>query len=421
MNSSNEKNKSNKQHYLIEKIFISENDTHFDDIASFNEKFKFIIKNNNINNFILEQFNTIDQITLFYKNYKYDKKEKLLYNYNKLIYFCYRSNIFPIQNKLNLYLFRDSGWGCMIRCGQMIMSRAIYKYLKSKKFSTEKAIYETIKYFLDLPYSEKAVPSIFSSILSYNLNTNNNKNIKIFPPFSIHMHCFLGKFYNKHGGEWFSDVNVCQNYCEINKYLNLFPELSILSFVSDFKLEDILDECFIFINEDEKNCKIENIINFNNKKYVMKKCGLFFISARLGINKITNEYYSSLKKIFECKECIGIIGGETNLAHYFIGYNSRGNLIYLDPHITRESVKYLNDDSIVNDYLVKNLHEISIDDMSTALSFGFLFRSIDEFKDIVNFFENYCKNAYPCFGYVKKNVEIDINKYQNLFNDEDDF
>ena len=172
------------------------------------------------------------------------------------------------------------------------------------------------------------------------------------------MHCFLGKFYNKHGGEWFSDVNICQNFCEINKYFNLFPELSILSFVSDFKLEDILDECFIFINGDEIIGENKNVVNFNNKKYIMKKSGLFFISARLGINKITNEYYFSLKKIFECKECIGIIGGETNLAHYFIGYNNRGNLIYLDPHITRESVKYLNDDSIVNDYLFASEIEI---------------------------------------------------------------
>jgi hypothetical protein len=301
------------------------------------------------------------------------------------------------------------------------MSRAIYKYLKSKKFSTEKAISETIKYFLDLPYSEKAVPSIFSSILSYNLNTNINKNIKLFPPFSIHMHCFLGKFYNKHGGEWFSDVNICQNFCEINKYFNLFPELSILSFVSDFKLEDILDECFIFINGDEIIGENKNVVNFNNKKYIMKKSGLFFISTRLGINKITNEYYFSLKNLFECKECIGIIGGQTNLAHYFIGYNDKGDLIYLDPHVTRDAVNELNENSIINDYLIKNLHEISIDDMSTALSVGFLFRNSDEFEDFLLFLENYSKKSYPCFGYLKKKVEVDINQYENLFNDEDDF
>ena len=81
------------------------------------------------------------------------------------------------------------------------------------------------------------------------------------------MHCFLGKFYNKHGGEWFSDVNICQNYRDINKCFNLFPELSILSFVSDFKLQEILEECFILVNENDKidtnkkilNLKIKNI------------------------------------------------------------------------------------------------------------------------------------------------------------------
>ena len=410
---------SNKKHYLNEKIFLSENNFQFNNIIFFKDTFNFNIKKSNINNFILEQFKEISKITLFYKTYTDDKKNKLLYTFNKLIYFCYRSNIYPILNKINVHLYRDSGWGCMIRCGQMIMSRALYKYLKSKQFSTELAISETIKFFLDIPYSEKAFPSIFSSILSNYLNKN--KNLKILPPFSIHMHCFLGKLYNKHGGEWFSDVNICQNYREINKNLNLFPDLSILSFISDFKLQEVLDECFILVDGDEKIDKKKKIINLNNKKYVMKKCGLIFISVRLGINKVTNEYYSSLKNVFEIKECIGMIGGETNLAHYFIGYNNRGNFIYLDPHITREAVINLNEESIINDYLTKNLHEISIDNMSTALSVAFLFRNIDEFEEIIKFIENYSKNEYPCFGYIKQNVEIDINKYNNLFNDEDDF
>ena len=128
-----------------------------------------------------------------------------------------------------------------------------------------------------------------------------------------------------------------------------------------------------------------------------------------------------MKKLFGCKECIGIIGGETNLAHYFIGYNDRGNLVYLDPHITRDAVNIVNDDTITNDYLIKDLHEISISDMSTGLSVGFLFRTKNEFEDLIKFIEDYSKNKYPCFGFIKEKVEIDIKKYENLFNDEDDF
>ena len=109
------------------------------------------------------------------------------------------------------------------------------------------------------------------------------------------------------------------------------------------------------------------------------------------------------------------------MAHYFIGYNDKGNLIYLDPHITRECVNELNKENIINDYLTKNILEISMNDMSTALSVGFLFRNKNEFEDLIQFVEIFCSNSFPCFGFTKEKVEMDINKYENLFNDEDDF
>ena len=415
----NKKEDIDRSNYLIQKIFIYEDSSKPNDIVKINSKNNFNLKNLYINNSILESIKCNQKITLFNKTYTNKELGKYLYKFNKLIYFCYRRNIYPITTKTNNIITRDSGWGCMIRCGQMIMSRAIYKYLKSKNFSSEKAIYETIKYFLDIPYSEKGIPSIFSSILSKNQRLN-IKNFKIFPPFSIHIHCFLGLFYKKHAGEWFSDVNISQNYRDINKIFDLFPELNIFSFITDFNLNEILDECFTLVDNNYKD-NSKKIFTLNNKQYIMKKCGLIFISVRLGIQKITREYYFSLKKVFECKECIGIIGGETNLAHYFIGYNDKGNLIYLDPHITREAVCNLNDDSITNDYLVKNIHEISIDGMSTALSIGFLFRNDKEFEDLIQFLDLYNKNSYPCFGYLKEKIELNIDTYENLFNDEDDF
>ena len=64
-----------------------------------------------------------------------------------------------MSTRLKITLSRDSGWGCMIRCGQMIMSRAIYKYLKSEKYTNERAISETIKLFLDIPYDLKNIPN----------------------------------------------------------------------------------------------------------------------------------------------------------------------------------------------------------------------------------------------------------------------
>ena len=422
----NSNNNKEKLDYLIKNIFITPNYSESINIIKFNNDVKLLnihaIKTT-INKSIISKINGNQTITLFNKKYTYYTLDNFLSKYNKLIYFCYRKNIYPINTRLKISISRDSGWGCMIRCGQMIMSRAIYKYLKSENYTSEKAILETIKYFLDIPYDINNIPNFFTSIMTRNPYINTET--KILAPFSIQIHCFLGNIYNKYGGEWFSDVNICQNYKDLNNYLNIIPNLKIFSFVSELNMGEVMDECFELINQNNKDnnevIDINKITTFINKKYLMKKSGLIFVSMRLGINKVSVEYFSSIKKLFQCKECIGIIGGETNLAHYFIGYNDKDNLIYLDPHITRDAVLELNQDNILNDYLTKNILEISMNDMSTALSVGFLFRNKNEFEELVQFMENFTKDDFPCFGFTKEKIVIDVNKYENLFNDEDDF
>ena len=74
-----------------------------------------------------------EKITIFSKTYTQDIMNKLIYSIGKIIYLSYKKN-FPsiINKKKNKTYTNDSGWGCMISCGQMILSRAIYKYICSK-------------------------------------------------------------------------------------------------------------------------------------------------------------------------------------------------------------------------------------------------------------------------------------------------
>ena len=415
-----------KSTYLINHIFLTPNRSVpintirlNNDINSIN----FNTINTIINKQIFAKKTTFKSLTLFNKSYTNNTFDKFMKKYNKLIYFCYKKNIYPMNTRLKLSITRDSGWGCMIRCGQMIMSKAIYKYFKGEKYTTGKAISETIKLFLDIPYDIKNIPNFFTSIMTKNPYINNQT--AILAPFGIHMHCCLGNLYNKYAGEWFSDVNICQNYQDLNNYLNIIPNLKIFSFISSIDMGQVMEECFTLIDKNNKDNNItlddNQIIIFNNKRYIMKKCGLIFVSMRLGINKVGSEYHSSIKYLFNSKECMGIIGGETNLAHYFIGYNDKDNLLYLDPHITRDVVFELNQNNIMNDYLTKNILEISMNDMSTALSVGFLFRNKNEFEDLVKFLDNYSKFEFPCFGYSKEKIVIDFKKYDNMFNDVDDF
>ena len=411
-----------KLDYLLKNIFItSTNSESFNSITIKDDIDKLNINTIkvNLNKQILQKISSYKYIILFGKKYKSETYFKFLFKFNKLIYFCYRKNIYPINTRLKVPLTRDSGWGCMIRCGQMIMSRGLVKYFKSKLDKDKSVFSETLKFFVDIPYKMQNIPNLYFPIMTKNPYINSDT--KILAPFSIQMHCCLGNKYNKYGGEWFSDVNVCQNYRDINNILNIIPDLKIFSFISELNMGEVTEGCFEQINNNESNNNNNEIISYNNKKYLMKKSGLIFVSVRLGLNKVSKEYFLSIKNLFHCKRCLGIIGGETNLAHYFIGYNDKGNLLYLDPHITRDAINVLNCENIYNDYLTKNLHEISMNDMSTALSIGFLFRNKKEFEDLNDFLEIYCKTDFPCFGLSKEKIELDVNKYENLFNDEDDF
>uniref|UniRef100_A0A1I7UZV3 Cysteine protease n=1 Tax=Caenorhabditis tropicalis TaxID=1561998 RepID=A0A1I7UZV3_9PELO len=61
---------------------------------------------------------------------------------------------------------------------------------------------------------------------------------------------------------------------------------------------------------------------------------LLMIPLRLGLTSMNNCYLPAIQKFFELPQCVGIIGGKPNLAHYFIGI-AGSKLFYLDPHYCR--------------------------------------------------------------------------------------
>ena len=69
-----------------------------------------------------------DKFIIFSKELNNDNNIKTTHFLMKIIYFSYRNNFNPISNNnmFRLTYTSDSGWGCMIRCGQMIMSRGLY-------------------------------------------------------------------------------------------------------------------------------------------------------------------------------------------------------------------------------------------------------------------------------------------------------
>lgn len=338
---------------------------------------------------------------------------------SSLIFISYRNN-FPkikVKDSKGEQLTSDCGWGCIIRACQMLFARALYKLFK-KKFNskTESILNHALFYFLEYPFNFTEMPNTFSSIISKYLSIlysdpNNDSNIiyeikSVSSPFAIQNICSVGTLFNKLPGKYYSDIHIPHIFNEINKEFNAITNLAILPFQIVIDKSKVIEDCFtpidtehpsdlIFIDSNHANHD-QNSIMFNNKKYYFTKAGLIFISVRLGIKLISPEYFHSIKKMFECKELMGVVGGKGVYAYYFFGHNN-DHLLYLDPHFNQEAVSRVSIDSF-SSYHPKKIFYIKFTELNPALMFGFLFKNINEYNDLFNFIDHQFKNNdYACF------------------------
>ncbi len=392
------------------------------------EKSKIIFKKKIISNCSSSNVNKIkkEKYQIFNTLYTKDNKDKLLYNFGKLIFLSYKKNFPEIINVKGKKYTSDSGWGCMIRCGQMIMARGLYKYFKKIGFSSKYSLIHSVEFFMDNPFTFDKMPDNFINMMNYFLSIwykENKDNISlktVYAPFSIKSLCTVGRIVNKDVGVWFSDFNMVYMFSLINDNYHLFKNLKIFNFQSQINFKQVLNECF---SKENSLFQEDDFIEIKNEKYYFKKIGIIYVSIRLGINSISKEYYKSLKELFLCKNCLGLIGGRERLAYYFIGYDDNGDFLYLDPHTTNNSPKKLDENVLLKDYLNKNIHSISLKKLTTCFTIGFYFRSVEEYKNLINFVNEYKKQEFPCFSILYNDLEFkNIDKYnENVIDDVDDF
>lgn len=379
-----------------------------EDISTWTKvKFKYANLTNKI------KYNTFDLNTLkldksnnsslhfFNQRYKlnnpnnYKELQKCLHT---LIYYSYRKN-FPIviNYNTNKKYSSDCGWGCMIRSAQMLLSRALFKYFLFCKNKHHHSIMYSLFFCLDKPLAMDELPSeVYFSMIKKYLDTKPLKedyNIKsIYPPFSIHTIIQVSQFLGKNPGDFYSDVHMGKIFSLINTHFNVIRDLSIVSVQNSFNQKDLLFNCFTTIKVNDQE------IEYKGERYYFNKCGLFLVSIRLGLNKISSSYFDSIKDIFRCNQCIGLIGGKNISAFYFIGYDKE-HLFYLDPHLSQDSIE---DTSTYETYLKKTVHKMKIESMQAAFTAGFLVLSIEDYREMVDWIEKHEKNDFKCMSLSKK-------------------
>ncbi|XP_034511487.1 cysteine protease ATG4B isoform X2 [Ailuropoda melanoleuca] len=261
----------------------------------------------------------------------FTEKDEILSDVASRLWFTYRKNFPPIGGTGPT---SDTGWGCMLRCGQMIFAQALVcRHLGRDWRWTQR----------------KRQPDSYFNVLNAFIDRKDSY-------YSIHQIAQMGVGEGKSIGQWYGPNTVAQ----VLKKLAVFDTWSALAvhiaMDNTVVMEDIRRLCSGSLPcagaaslsaDSSRHCN-----GFPAGAEVTDRPApwrplVLLIPLRLGLTDINEAYVETLKRCFMMPQSLGVIGGKPNSAHYFIGYAGE-ELIYLDPHTTQPAVE-LTDSCFIAD------------------------------------------------------------------------
>lgn len=282
-------------------------------------------------------------------------------------------------------LTSDRGWGCMVRCGQMMLAEALICNHLGREWL----------------YDARQPDPKYLNILKMFEDKKS-------APYSLHQIVQMGVTEGKAIGSWFGPNTVAQAI----KKLSMFDENSNLivhvSLDNSVIISEIRQLCLGSKSKQmEKPGKlaprhrVHGVSNGpvetkeekerENYSMVRRSCSwkplLLFIPLRLGLTEINLCYIESIKQCLKFKQSVGIIGGKPNHAYYFVGYIGN-DMLYMDPHTNQlvadleipDELGRIDDSSYHCDYL----NRMSFEELDPSIALGFFCRNEADFNDWCN-------------------------------------
>ncbi|XP_077864225.1 cysteine protease ATG4B-like [Saccoglossus kowalevskii] len=283
-------------------------------------------------------------------------RSELLADIKSRIWITYRKNFSAIGGTGPT---SDNGWGCMLRCGQMILAQALLCKHLGREWRWE---------------SREHQNETYCKILKLFLDRKDSC-------YSIHQIAQMGVGEGKSIGQWFGPNTVAQ----VLRKLTLFDDWSSIavhiSMDNTIVVEDIRKLCRTPLFTECASPKAASA-SLENGGTTYWKPLVLFIPLRLGLTEINPLYLDVLKKCFTLKQSLGMIGGKPNHAHYFIGFYGK-TLVYLDPHTTQPVVDINKWASIPDDtYHCKHPSRMNIMHLDPSIALGFFCHCESDFDDL---------------------------------------
>lgn len=256
----------------------------------------------------------------------------------------------------------DSGWGCMLRCGQMVLAQALVRRHLGREWRWEQGTENKDYLYIVRMFQDK-------------------KNCT----FSIHQIAQMGVSEGKAVGEWFGPNTVA----------HVIRKLAIFDKWSSLAVHVAMDNTVI-ISEIKRTCMTDNLgpplsteaDGFVRSRTISEasqpssegswKPLLLFIPLRLGLSEINRIYICGLKRTFALKQSLGIIGGKPNHALYFIGVVG-DELVFLDPHTTQLACDLDVESPDDQSYHCAHASRMSIGELDPSIALCFYMATESEF------------------------------------------
>jgi cysteine protease ATG4 len=323
---------------------------------SFPLKTLFLAGNNSI--YVLgREFKCVPALKTVYKKCKKRLRE--------VVWVSYRSDFRPMTSKFdeNALLTTDSGWGCTVRVGQMLLLNTLKRHFQLKHTETHEVI----------------------RLIEENL---------LQAPLSIHNLVMISEEHD--AGSWFSPSAVSHSISNVLK-LRPIHGFRCCVFMDSLICKDeiVAQACEISFEEAKMMCLCE--LGGEKNGEVCERCGgkqgklewkngvLVMMPLMMGVRKIQKEYRKAFKGLLKCKFSMGIIGGKPKSALYLVGYK-QSSVIYFDPHYVQRAHNSLTDfKRHINTYHCREMFTADIVELESSISAGFYFRDMEAFCEFERF------------------------------------
>lgn len=277
---------------------------------------------------------TAESIVILGKTYKYEDLDEIRDDVQSRLWCTYRKGFPPLGS---FQYTSDKGFGCMMRCGQMLLAEALIQSHIGR----------------DWRWTSDTKDPTYLQIVNKFEDTKS-------AVYGIHHIAIMGQESGKKISEWYSPNVIAQ----VIRKLVRFDEFSNLH------VHVALDH----------QLALDDIIEVTSPL-------LIIIPLRLGLTDINPIYIPALKRCFEIPGTLGIIGGRPNQALYFIGYVGN-EALYLDPHTCQRSGSINNKESQNEVEMDETFHQkhagrINFSSMDPSIAVAFLCKTQKEFNDLI--------------------------------------